>query len=251
MENVNLITIKDPKSPISEAYRTLRTNIQFSSFDKKLQSIVVTSSGPGEGKTTTSCNLAVVMAQTGSKTILIDCDQRKPSVHKSFKMSNEMGLSDFLAGTVEFKDVTRSSGAENLTIITSGTRPPNPSELLSSKKMKDFVEGLKEEYEYIIIDSPPIVAVTDAQLIASFADGSLLVTSSGEVEREAAMKSKELLDKVNSKIVGVVLNKLEVSEKGYYGYYYQYYYGHERDHKGHKAKKVRGNKKNKTSDVPV
>lgn len=245
MENVNLITIQDPKSPIAESYRTLRTNIQFSSFDKKLQSIVITSSGPGEGKTTTSCNLAVVMAQTGSKTILIDCDQRKPSVHKSFKLSNEVGLSDFLVGSVEFEEVTRDSGVENLTLITSGTRPPNPSELLSSKKMRDFIEGLKEEYEYIIIDSPPIVAVTDAQLIASFADGSLLVTSSGEVEREAAMRSKELLDKVNSKILGVVLNKLEVSEKGYYGYYYQYYYGNDG---AHKSKKKKGNK---TSEVAV
>ncbi|MBU5485773.1 CpsD/CapB family tyrosine-protein kinase [Clostridium sp. MSJ-11] len=236
MEGRNLITIEDPRSPIAEAYRTLRTNIQFSSFDKKIQSIVVTSSGPGEGKSTTSANLAIVMAQSGSKTILIDCDQRKSTVHKTFGLSNEIGISDLLVGKVDFKDAVQDSKVENLDILTAGTRPPNPSELLSSKKMKEFIDELREEYEYIIIDSPPIIAVTDAQLIASFTDGALLVISSGEVERAAAIKAKELLDKVNAKIIGIVLNKLEVSEKGYYGYYYQYYYGKDGDRKKGKNK---------------
>jgi capsular exopolysaccharide synthesis family protein len=227
MEKPDIIAIQSPKSPIAEAYRTLRTNIQFSSFDNKIQTIVVTSSGPGEGKSTTASNLAAVMAENGSKTILIDCDQRKPRLHKVFLTSNESGLSDLLVGKVKFEDAVQETKIPNLSILTSGTRPPNPSELLGSGKMKQFIDGLKEKYEYIIIDTPPIIAVTDAQLIASHADGCLLVIASSQAEREAAVKAKELLEKVNAKILGVVLNKLEVQEKGYYGYYYHYYYGND------------------------
>ncbi|MBC2397109.1 CpsD/CapB family tyrosine-protein kinase [Clostridium tetanomorphum] len=245
MGKVDLISVKDPKSPISEAYRTLRTNIQFSSFDKKIQTIVITSSGPGEGKSTTSSNLAVVMAQGGSKTIIIDCDQRKPRLHKLFSLSNESGLSDLLAGNTEFSQAVHKTEIENLDILPAGTRPPNPSELLSSKKMGSFIEELRGEYDCIILDTPPVIAVTDAQLLASKADGCVLVLSAGEVEREAAMKAKELLEKVQAKIIGVVLNKLEVSEKGYYGYYYHYYYGND----GEKIKKKKS--KNSKEDLAV
>lgn len=233
MANPDIITVKNPKAPISEAYRTLKTNIQFSAFDNKLQSIMVTSSGPGEGKSTTASNLAVVMSEGGNKTILIDCDQRKPRQHKVFGVSNQHGLSDILAGKAQFEEAVQQTGVENLDILTTGTRPPNPSELLASSKMQKFVEDLKQKYEYIIIDTPPIIAVTDAQLIASYADGSLLVVASAQAEREAAIKAKELLEKVNAKIIGVVLNKLELQEKGYYGYYYHYYYGND----GEKTKK--------------
>lgn len=241
MGSMDLISVRDPKSPIAEAYRTLRTNIQFSSFDKKIKTIMVTSSGPGEGKSTTSSNLAVVMAQAGSKTIIIDCDQRKPRLHKVFNLSNEIGLSDLLAGNVEFSQAVQDTGVENLSILTAGTRPPNPSELLSSNKMKNFLEDLKNEYDCIIVDTPPVIAVTDAQLIASYTDGCVLVLSSGEVEKEAAIKAKELLDKVQAKIIGVVLNKVEVSEKGYYGYYYHYYYGND----GEKIEKKKSKTKNR------
>lgn len=227
MEKPNITAVKSPKSPIAEAYRTLRTNIQFSSLDTKIQTIVVTSSGPGEGKSTTAANLAVVMAEGGNNTILIDCDQRKPRLHKMFLTSNENGLSDLLVGKVKFEEAVQQTEIQNLSILTSGTRPPNPSELVGSGKMKAFIDALKERFEYIIIDTPPIIAVTDAQLLASHADGSLLVIASSQVEREAVIKSKELLQKVNAKILGVVLNKLEVQEKGYYGYYYHYYYGND------------------------
>ncbi|KZL89715.1 CpsD/CapB family tyrosine-protein kinase [Clostridium magnum] len=236
MEKPDIISVKSPKSPIAEAYRTLRTNIQFSSFDNKIQTIVVTSSGPGEGKSTTASNLAVVMAESGSKTILIDCDQRKPRLHKVFLTTNERGISDLLVGKVKFEEAVQETKVPNLSILTSGTRPPNPSELLGSSKMRAFIDALKERYEYIIIDTPPIIAVTDAQLLASHADGSLLVIASSQAEREAAVKAKELLQKVNAKILGVVLNKLEVQEKGYYGYYYHYYYGND----GGKKKKKKG-----------
>lgn len=227
----DIITVNNPKSPISEAYRTLRTNIQFSSFDRKIQTIVITSSGPSEGKSTTSSNLAVVLAEGGSKTLLIDCDQRKPKLHKVFFTSNHYGLSDILAEKTKFEDAVQQTEISNLSILTSGTKPPNPSELLASTKMKNFIENLRESYEYIILDTPPIIAVTDAQLLSRYADGCLLVVASNQAERAAAVKAKELLEKVNAKILGVVLNKLEVQGKGYYGSYYSYYDDEENNHK--------------------
>lgn len=223
MKESYLISLKNPMAPISEAYRTLRTNIKYSSFDKEIKSLVITSSGPSEGKSTTACNLAIVMAQTGNKTILIDCDQRKPRLHKIFAQSNECGLSNILTDEVEFKDAVYKTQIENLEMLSSGTKPPNPAELLSSEKMKRFLEALKEKYDSIIIDTPPIVAVTDAQLLSTYADGCVLVVASGQTDRNAAIKAKELLDKVGAKILGVVLNKVDISNKGYYGaHYYDY-----------------------------
>lgn len=224
MKEAYLISINNPMNPISEAYRTLRTNIKFSSFDKEIKSLVITSSGPSEGKSTTACNLAIVMAQTGNKTILIDCDQRKPRLHKIFELSNECGLSNILADEVEFKDAVYKTQIENLEMLPSGTKPPNPAEILSSEKMNEFLQGLKERYDSIIIDTPPIVAVTDAQLLSTYVDGCVLVIASGQTDRNAAIKAKGLLDKVGAKILGVVLNKVDTSNKGYYGArYYDYY----------------------------
>jgi capsular exopolysaccharide synthesis family protein len=224
MKGLDLITFKEPNSPISESYRTLRTNIQFSSFDKKIKTLLVTSSGPGEGKTTTSSNLAVVMAQGGNKTLLIDCDQRKPSVHKVFKFSNENGLSNILVNKDEVDlDVSiHQTEIVNLHILSSGTRPPNPAELLGSAKMKDYIEELKKIYDIIILDTPPIILVTDAQILAQYTDGCLLVVSSGEAERDLVVKAKGLLEKVNAKILGVVINKMDSTKKGYYHYQYEY-----------------------------
>lgn len=244
MESRELITLKNSKSPVSEAYRTLRTNIQFSSFDKKVQTIVVTSSGPGEGKSTTAANLAVVMAQSGSSTIIIDCDQRKPRLHKVFGLSNTEGLSNLLAGEVQYEKAIQESGVENLNVLTSGIKPPNPSELLGSVKMQQFINSLKGIYDYIILDTPPILMVTDAQILSRYSDGCLFVISSGEAEKEAVIKGKELLEKVNSKILGVVLNKVQVTGKGYYGYYYYYY-----DNQGHKHKKKKKERQKQQSVV--
>lgn len=217
MKNKQLITVVNSKSPIAESYRTLRTNIQFSSFDKKVKTIVVTSSMQGEGKSTTCANLAVVMAENGYKTVLIDCDQRNSSLHKLFNISKQKGLSDFLVGNIQFLEAVQKTEIPNLDIITSGTRPPNPSELVASEKMKKFIEDLKETYDYLILDTPPVIIVTDAQLLSTYADGCVLVVASSEVEKAAAVKAKELLEKVNARVLGVVLNKMDVKQKGYYG----------------------------------
>lgn len=225
MNDLSLITVKNPKSPVSESYRTLRTNIQFSSFDNKIKTIVVTSSGPSEGKTTTACNLAVSMAEAQHKTIIVDCDQRRPKVHKVFEISNEKGLSDFLIGESSLDDVINKTSINNLYVLPSGTRPPNPSELLASIKMRQFLDYLKENFDYIILDTPPVIMVTDAQILSQYADGCILVVASKESDKEAAVKAKKLLENVNAKIIGVVLNKLERTGKGYYEYYYHYYYG--------------------------
>ena len=224
MKGLDLITFKEPNSPVSETYRTLRTNIQFSSFDKKIKTLLVTSSGPGEGKTTTSSNLAMVMAQGGNKTLLIDCDQRKPQVHKVFGFSNENGLSNILVNENEIDINTgiHETDQPNLYVLSSGTRPPNPAELLGSTKMKNFIEELKKTYDFIILDTPPIIMVTDAQLISQYTDGCLLVIASGEAERDLAIKAKGLLEKVNAKILGTVLNKVDSRKKSYYHYQYEY-----------------------------
>ncbi|MCH5138676.1 CpsD/CapB family tyrosine-protein kinase [Clostridiaceae bacterium UIB06] len=218
MKRKQLITVVQPKSSISEAYRTLRTNIRFSSFAKKVKTIVVTSTGTGEGKSTTSANLAIVMAENGYKTILIDCDQRNGRLHRLFNIPNQKGLSDFLVDNIQLSEVVQKIQIPNLYMITSGTKPPNPSELVGSEKMKRFIEDLKDTYEYIILDTSPVIIVTDAQLISTYADGCILVVASSEVEKAAAIKAKELLEKVNAKILGVVLNKFDIENKRYYGY---------------------------------
>ncbi len=243
MAEIKLVTLKAPKSPVAEAYRTLRTNIQFSSFDNKVKTIVITSSGPAEGKTTTSCNLAITTSQAGKRTILLDCDMRNPKIHKVFEISNQTGLSDVLIGETNFYEAVQKSEIDNLYVLPSGTRPPNPAELLASEKMKKFLESLKETYDYIIIDTPPIIMVTDAQILSKYADGCLLVIASAEADKNAVIKAKELLEKVDAKILGVVLNKLDTSRKGYYGHYYNYYYGKDEGKHMKRDKKRIGGKK--------
>lgn len=219
--NPKLITLQYPKSPISEAYRTLRTNIEFSSSDKEIQTIAVTSSNPGEGKSTTSINLAGIMAQTGKKVLLVDCDQRKPSVHEAFNLSNQKGVSNFLTGQATLDEIIINV-ENNLYVATSGVRPPNPAELLSSGRMVQFVQSIKEGFDYVIFDTPPVGIVTDAQILSQYVDGWLLVISSNETNREHTVKAKNLLQNVNARFIGVVLNKFD--NKHYeYSNYYAYY----------------------------
>lgn len=222
----------NPKSVVSESYKTLRTNIQYSSFDKEIKTIVVTSSRAGEGKSMTSCNLALSFAQENKKVLLIDCDLRKPSIHKKFRISNLKGLSNTLVGKIEIENAEYRYN-NYLTILTSGPIPPNPSEMLGSNQLKNLVEKLKERYDVIILDSAPLQAVTDAQLLSANADGTILVVEAEKTKKDDIVSAKELLNKVDANILGLVLNKSKNREKKYY-----YYYGEKRERK----KKRRNNK---------
>ena len=216
-----LIVEEKPKSIAAEAYRTLRTNIQYSSFDKEIKTIVITSSEPDEGKTTTASNLALSFAQAEKKVILIDCDLRKPSIHKIFKISNLAGLSGVLIGKDKIGEAINRYN-ENLHILTAGKLPPNPSEMLGSKAMERFLEELRDRYEIIILDSAPLQVVTDAQVLSTKADGTILVVRAEETKRDSVQQAKALLDKVNANILGTVLNGIENIRSKYY-----YYYGNE------------------------
>ncbi|WP_409344178.1 CpsD/CapB family tyrosine-protein kinase [Paenibacillus sp. MBLB4367] len=219
-----IITHSNPKSPISEAYRTLRTNIDFSSIDASMRVMMLTSAGPGEGKSTTTTNLAVAYAQADKKVLVIDADMRKPTMHHTFLKTNRRGLSNVIAGQATADEVILETQVNNLFLMTAGPIPPNPSEMLSSKKMTAMLEELKETFDMIIIDTPPALAVTDAQIVATKCDGVLLVVDYGRVKREAAIKVKSNLEHVNAKLIGVVLNN--VDRKSGENYYY-YYYGNE------------------------
>nr|WP_026692808.1 CpsD/CapB family tyrosine-protein kinase [Peribacillus kribbensis] len=214
-----LVTQHDPKSPISEQYRTIRTNIQFSSIDEELQTLIVTSAGPGEGKSTTTANMAVVFAQQGKKVLLVDGDLRKPTVHYTFSFTNTFGLTSVLSKQISFQEAVKTSQIENLDILPSGPLPPNPAELLSSRSMMELLRIAKEQYDIIIFDTPPVLVVTDAQVMSNMCDGVILVVSSGRTEKDAAVKAKELLTAAKAKIVGVVLNNKEESKTASYYYY--------------------------------
>ncbi|PGZ91719.1 CpsD/CapB family tyrosine-protein kinase [Bacillus sp. AFS029533] len=214
-----LITLTNPKSPFAEQYRTVRTNIQFSSIDKKIKSILVTSSEPSEGKTTTIANLAITYAQQEKKVLLVDADLRKPQLHSDFKLENFKGLTTAIAQEKSLKDVIQKTDISNLSILTSGPIPPNPSELLSSEKMKKLIAQMYEQYDVILFDAPPLLAVTDAQIISQVCDGTILVVRRGYSAKEKIKKAKELLTLVNANILGVVLNRAEQDKDGYYDYY--------------------------------
>ena len=230
-----LITLHTPKSPIAEAYRILRTNIQFSGLDKPIKTLLVTSAGPFEGKSLTVSNLGVAFAQSGLKVLIIDCDMRKPKQNKHFEVNNDQGLSKILIGELSLNDGLHDVGIEGLKLIPTGPTPPNPAELLGSQKMKDFMTELKGMFDIILVDTPPVVAVTDAALMAANVDGVLLVVASGEAKIEMTQKAKELLLNVNARIIGTVLNMVDVDGEEYY---YYYYYGGDRDKsKGKKHRK--------------
>lgn len=215
----HLITKLSPRSPVSEQYRTIRTNLQFAMVDKELESLIVTSSGPEEGKSMTTANLSVVYAQQGKKVLLIDADLRKPTVHYTFRLDNLQGLSSILVGESTFEDAISSTDVENLDVISCGPIPPNPSELLGSKRMQAVLEQAKTLYDVVIFDTPPVLAVTDAQILANIVDGSLLVIRSNQTEYDAAEKAKELLQSASGKLLGTVLNDRDKKASNHYYYY--------------------------------
>lgn len=224
-----LIAHSNPKSPVSEAFRVLRTNLQFSSIDKHLKIFLITSPGVEDGKTTITANLAVTMAQAGSKVLVIDGDLRKPRIHKIFGISNNKGLTNILASQDNYRNFIHHTEADNLDLLASGPLPPNPSELVGSYFMKKLLEEVKNDYDFILIDTPPVGTVTDAAVLSTISDGTILVANSGKVEIKAAQRAKELLLKVNANIIGVVLNKINIHDRD--GYYYNYYYEEENQRK--------------------
>ena len=209
---------KAPKSIDAEAYRSLRSNIEYSSFDDEYRAIVVTSSVPGEGKSTTSGNLALSLAQSGNKVLLVDCDMRKPSIHKKFKISNSKGLTELIRGRSSFDEVSYKYN-ENLTVITSGSKVPNPSELLASEVMNIFLQEARENFDYVVIDTPPVQLVTDAQILSSKADGTLLVVKAESTKKNQVASSVGLLRKVNATVMGTVLNAVKNTVEKKYNYY--------------------------------
>jgi len=222
------IVMNNPKSPAAEAFKALRTRVEYSKLgENPIQTILLTSSVPSEGKTTISVNLAGSLAQTDKKVLLLDCDLRKPRVHSLMEIERFPGLSDYLFSNATLDEITRESGLKNLDVITSGTIPPNPSELLGSKQMKIFFEKLKGIYDYIIIDSPPFISVTDAEILFRIADGTILVLRAGKTPADAFYRTCEKLMSIDQhNFLGVVFNNF--SYKSAYGYYYNYYYYYSR-----------------------
>lgn len=214
----HLITKINPRSPISEQYKTVRTNLQFSAVDGDLNSMLITSSAPSEGKSSVTANLAVVFAQQGKKVLLIDADMRKPTLHYTFRLDNRKGLSSVLVGGTTFEESITKSDIQGLDILPCGPVPPNPSELLGSKSMERLLSEASLQYDLVIFDTPPVLAVTDAQILANICDGVVMVVRSKQTEYESAQKAKALLEVGKAKLLGVVLND-KVMKKGSYYYY--------------------------------
>jgi len=216
----SLITMIDPRSPISEQYRTIRTNIQLSMIDKELKTLTFTSAAPGEGKSTTIANLAITLAYQGDKVLLIDADLRRPTMHQLMGVRNQFGLTTMIS-----KKMNKESAIfpipkiSNLHVMPSGPIPPNPSELLGSKKMKNLISELSQEYDWILFDTPPVLAVTDAQILGNHCDGVILILKSHQTEKRELVKAKELLDKANTNLMGTVMSGVNQKELGH-GYYY-------------------------------
>jgi len=215
----SLITLKQPKSPVSEQYRTVRTNIEFSTIDKDIKTLLVTSAGPAEGKSTTTNNLAVVFAQQGKKVLLIDGDLRKPTAHYSFQIENYVGLTNVLTKQSTLEKAIHVTEQENLYVLTSGPIPPNPAEILGSHAMDDLLAQVTKEFDLVVFDSPPVLAVTDAQVLANKSDGVVLVVNSGKTNNDAALKAKEFLVNAKAKLLGVILNNRKQKDSQYYYYY--------------------------------
>lgn len=234
MEEVTLIAKVDAKSPVSEAYRTIRTNIQFSQIaGKELKTILITSPTPNEGKSTTISNLGVVMAQAGKNVVVVDCDFRNPTQHKIFGLPNK-GISNCISAGDSLDSVMQATSVPNLWVIPSGPVAPNPSELLGSDRMSELLAELSARFDYVLVDTPPIMPVTDAAVMASKVDGVIMVIESGNVAPQVAKEAKKRLEQAGAHILGAVLNKVDVGA-GHYGYGsgygYYYYYGNDGEKK--------------------
>jgi len=219
-----LVVPRDPKSPVAEAYRVLRTNLQFTSVGSDISTFIVTSAASSEGKTTTLANLGVTIAQAGKRVILVDTDLRRPSLHKLFGLPNSIGLTSMLLDeTLGVQDVIMPTEIPNLRLLTSGPRPPNPAELLASRRMDEIIAALETEADVAIFDTPPVLAVTDATVMSTKVGGVVMVVEMGQTRTEICRRAVETLRQVEARILGVVMNKISRKRGGYYYYYYYYY----------------------------
>jgi non-specific protein-tyrosine kinase len=205
---MNLITLTDPRSPISEAYRTLRTNLSFYSVDDPIRTLVVTSPAPDEGKSTTIANLAVTMAQSGRRTILVDCDLRRPTLHELFDADNNTGITSMVLDE-DAAPPLRKTEVENLWLLPSGPKPPNPADLLGSRQIDRVLTQLQDQADIVLLDAPPVIGVTDAAVLGAKADGVLLIISAGKTRREHAERAKELLERARVRIIGAALTNAQ------------------------------------------
>lgn len=214
-----------PKEPASEAYRCVRTSLFFASTQENpLKTMFVTSPGPQEGKTTTLCNLGIVIAQTGKKVLLVDADMRKPRIHGVFKRKNTKGLSNFLSMQANFDDLVEITGIENVSFISAGTTPPNPSELLSSERIKEFIDIATKKFDIILFDTPPAAVVTDAIILSRVVDGAIMIVKSGKTSKRVLPRIYKLFQDSNAKVIGAILNHISPATSNYY-HYSSYYYG--------------------------
>ena len=210
----DLITLNDARSSQAEAYRSLRTNLEFSSLDHPIHTLLVTSAVPDEGKSTTLANLGVISAQAGKRVVLLDCDLRRPRLHEFFELSNNVGVTTALLNA-EATLPLQATSVPNLRVMTSGPLPPNPADLLASARMKALLEQVAADADLVLLDAPPVITVTDAALLAAKVDGVLLVVSAGHTKRDHAQRAKALLAKVNARLVGAVLTNAAVDASAY------------------------------------
>ena len=222
-EKRELITVEDLKSTVTEAYRSLRTNIQFADLENKNKCFLITSSGPGEGKSTTAANIAITLAYAEMPTVLIDADFRKPVIHSLFNIGQEPGITNYLVSDIPITDVIKHTSTKNLDVIPVGIIPPNPSELLNKSKVDAMIKELKKHYNYIIFDTAPILPVTDPAILGSKVDGAFIVVELGKTTIEAVSRSQSLLTNTKTNVYGVILNKISMTV-GRYGHYYYYYH---------------------------
>ncbi|MFJ7730362.1 CpsD/CapB family tyrosine-protein kinase [Lysinibacillus sp. NPDC097231] len=218
--NRKLVTVANTNSIVSEQFRTIRTNITFSLPNQEIKTILVTSATPGEGKSTNVANIGVVFAQEGKKVLIVDADLRRPTMHYTFRVQNTKGLSNLLIGKYDVLEVVDSTEIPNLFVMTSGPIPHNPAELLASKTMDCIMVELMRAFDIILFDAPPVLSVTDAQILANKCNGTLLVVNSGAVERTNVIKAKERLEASKAKILGVILNNYKLPHSLYYDQYY-------------------------------
>ncbi len=213
---LDLITLRDPRAAAAEAYRTLRTNIQFSSIERKLHTILVTSSVPDEDKSIALANLAVTFAQAEQRVIVLDCDLRRPSLHSLFGVSNDRGLSQAMSQNSDL--ALLKTEVDGLQIVPAGATPPSPADLLSSKRFDSVLRDLKQQADIVLIDAPPVLAASDAALLATKVDGVVLVTRAGKTRRDSAREAVALLQRVNAHVVGVVLTNAKLERERYARY---------------------------------